>query len=304
MEEHWALSVVRRLSQVEPLGPPGLRDDIARLCEIVQALPSYEFRLPALAKLADALWECADLDSAAELMADVGSVCGFDYANIFLLRQGRAIAFEKRVCTSFPQEWLRAYDAKRYQFVDPVVARALEGGESFLFADLPVRAPIVESFWRDAVAHGIGREGCCFMFDLDLGVEIGMSFNSNGTREAAAAAFEANRSDLSVLGQVACRAFMEIAGVFQVHGTQLSVDDLRFLKSLINSSDPAGASALLQDTETQARQHSICKRLGVGTIFQALAVVARERWFDDLPFDGTEVAKPYPGELEPNAPEG
>lgn len=293
MEDHWTSSILRRMSQSDLAAPPELQQDIARLCEIVQGLPYYEFRDPELAELADALPYCADMNSIAEVMVEVGNVCGFDHANIFLLRHGDAIAFNKRVCTSYPQEWLRFYEAKRYQFLDPVVARAVEGSAPFLFSDLPDSPPIVRKFWEAAVAHGIGRQGCCFVFDLDLGIRIGMTFASKGKPEAVAAAFEANRSDLQVIGETACSVFVEISGMIRVGKTQLSVDELRYLKDLISSTNPSGASAILQDPEMQALQRSICRQLGVGTIFQALAVVARERWFDDLPFDSQEIAQPY-----------
>lgn len=293
MKDHWAAEVLRRAFRSEAAVPPALREDIARLCEIVQGLSYYEFRDLKLAELADALPDCDDLNAVADVLAQAGRVCGFDHASIFLLRHGEAISFDKRVCTSLPPEWLHTYDSERYQYLDPVVARAMSGGEPFLFSDLPDSAPMIQSFWTAAVAHGIGREGCCFVFDLDLDIRIGMSFTAEGTRDAAAATFEANRSDLQVLGDIACSMFVELAGMIRVDRTELSIDELRYLKGLISTTDPSGASALLQDADTQALQRSICYRLGVGTILQALAVVGRERWFDDLPFDSKEVVNSY-----------
>lgn len=296
MKNHWASDILRRTSKADISVLSDLQNDIKRLCEIVQGLPYYEFRNPKLAELADTLSYCDDIKSLAEVMVEVGDTCGFDHANIFVLRHGDAVAFNKRVCTSFPEAWLRLYDVKKYQFLDPVVARAMKGGEPFLFSDLPDDAPMVKTFWAAAVAHGIGCEGCCFVFDLDLDIRIGMSFACKSTQELATASFETNRSDLQVLGEIACSVFVELAGMIRVDKTQLSVDELRYLKDLISTTNQSGASEILQDPDMQIVQRSICKRLGVGTIFQALAVVARERWFDDLPFDSREIVQSYPNQ--------
>jgi hypothetical protein len=272
--------------------------DIKRLCDIVEALPDYEFRDTRLGAIAEELPEHADMDNLARLITEAGKTCGFTNASIFLLCYGSAITFEKRVCTSFPPEWLRAYDVNRYQYVDPVVARAISGGDPFLFSDLSRSSSLIEAFWTDSVAHGIGENGCCFVYDLDMNIRIGLSFASMGPPATVAEAFRVHRSDLDVLGRIACDTFIEHSGVFQTERADLSVEELRFLKSLISQSASDDVAALLQDQEMQPLQTSICEHLGVATIFQALAVASRERWFNDLPFDGPEVAKPYPGVLQ------
>lgn len=290
MVQHWVEGVLRRANQRHTKIPTSVRDDIERLCNIVKNLTYYEFYNEEMVGFVEDLSDCNDIDNISDIIVNVGKMCGFDHASIFLLRHGDAITFKKRVCTSYPWSWLVAYDQNRYQFIDPVVLRALRSDGSFLFSEIDSTSPQVERFWRDAKQFGIGTEGCCFVYEFDPGIRIGISFTSTGTSALVEKAFDHHGSDLAVLGQIACQSFVEMCGVFRAAGSELSIDELRFIKMLIDISDPSDASKLIGHPESQVWQSSICRKLGVGTIYQAFAIVSREKLFDDLPFADLDVS--------------
>lgn len=298
MPPHWVQDLRAKLDDEDRTIPDAMREDILRLCGIVETLPGYEYRRKEFSMLADAADESYDLDELSRILNGVGSICGFDHASMFLVRTGEAIKFDTRVCTSLPREWLLHYDRKRYQFLDPVILRALVDDEPFVFSDLKSPAPVIEDFWKDAVKYGIGREGCCFAYTLGSTIRVAMSFVSMGTAEETAMSYEMNRSDLMAFGRAVSEIFVAHAAVMPAVEPRLSIDELRFLKRLITVSDHAGVTELLERDEHASERASICRKLGVATVFQALVVMNRHEWQDDLPFAGAEVAKTYPGLLE------
>ena len=297
MSGHWTQDVHEQLHKIKDL-PDATRDDIMRLCGIVEALPDYNYRRKEFIEFEEAVDACEDLDTLSELMQAVAELCGFKHASIFLLRTGEAITFKTRVCTSFPIKWLDRYDSKSYQFMDPVFKYAFIAEEPFQFVDLPPQPPFVESFWRDAVETGIGRQGCCFTYDFGMNIRIGVSFTATSSQTETTENYLKHRNDLEILGKRASETFIEQAGVFRVATDELTINELRYLKRLINASEDAAASAIVQEEKSAHLRRSICRRLGVTSMFQALSVVSKQDWFDDLPFEGPEVAKPYPEALE------
>jgi hypothetical protein len=272
--------------------------DVLRLCGIADAVPYYEYRRPEMSVIAEAVTDTTCLDELSRMVDAVGSLCDFRYASIFLLRAGEAIKFSKRVSTSLPKAWLMTYDRKNYRFVDPVLLGAYTHDEPFLFSQLTSASPMISDFWDDADAHGIGREGCCFVYEFDNGARVGMSFTSTGSSRSVMQSFSRNRWDLQAFGRLACEAFIRHAAVFEVKGSRPTIEELRFAKSVLDAADHLAVEALLQDERHIDLQRSLCARLGVKTIFQALLAITREGMLDDLPFEGDEVAKTYPDVLE------
>ena len=124
------------------------------------------------------------------------------------------------------------------------------------------------------------------------------SFTATSSQTETEENYLQHRNDLEILGKHASETFIEQAGVFQVEKDELTINELRYLKRLINASEDAAASAIVQEEKSANLRRSICRRLGVTSMFQALSVVSKRDWFDDLPFEGPEVAKPYPEALE------
>lgn len=298
MENQWIARLIERSIDLGDSLPSDLLSDIVRVARIALEQPEYQFRWPELKVIAEYIDDSSSGDEYVAALVGAADICQFDFASVFVIRHGNAINFRKRVCTTMPDSWLENYDARRYKFTDPVTLKALGGATRLLFSDIKLTSPMAESFWKDAEKYGIGRNGILFTYDLGMGIKIGMSLVSGDTEEVVADRYEKYGNDLEVFGAIAARSFADSFGLFHVDQTDLTVDDLRFLKALMNSASPVDAASLMEDNKMRAVQDSICKRLGVSTVYQALSIVAREGWFDDLPFDGEEVLKPSPLKLE------
>lgn len=295
---HWARTFRERIGCRDPEWEGSLHQDMVRLCQIVEDLPSYEFLSPVLGELAEELNEVTDRDELARVLGLVAAACEFVHGSIFLLRYGEIVAFDFRVCTTYPRDWLQLYDASAYQTQDPIVLRALNGSEPFLFSDTPNTSLTTDQFWRDVSKAGIGREGCCFVFEGDRGTRVGMSFSTDADSAAVSSTFERYKSDLYQFGQIATEVFIEISAVFAVERSDLSEDEQRFLKRLIKGPSENEYRDMTQGANFERLRISICNKMGVTNLLQAVSVVSRERWFDTMPFDGDEVGKPYSGPLE------
>lgn len=298
MVNHWTKGVRKQLAELSKDIPLSAQEDIKRLCEIAESAPEYTYRKRDFIALKESLCDVENLREVAKILEEVAHSCGFDYASIFLLKSGSELIFTNRVCTSLPKDWLLRYDKKDYRFVDPVVAHAMQSSGSFLFSDLPELPSFMMAFWSDALAHGVGREGCCFTYHMNKGIQIGISYNSMQSQSYVSKHYAENQRDLQEIGELACDAFVSLSSTFHVERCQLKIEELRYLKSLIWAVDDISAIALLQDGRTQSLRKSIYQKLKVRTISQALFVVSQQHCFDELPFEDVEVSKSYIGLLE------
>lgn len=297
--DHWVQQIRGQLAELDTEIPSNILEDIDRLCEIAAAsTEGYSFRRGDLERLATAVQEAGDVDRLALILEEATSICGFDYGSIFILRAGNEILFTNRVCTTLPKEWLIRYHDMSYKFSDPVVTHALQHGNSFLFDEIAEPAPFMQKFWPDALAHGIGRDGCCFNYKFGSGNQIAISFNSTKPASLVRNQYEANKMDLRVLGEMMCHAFVTLTGKFIADKSQLSTDELLHLRRLTMAPDEDTFLELISDNSYQGIRNNIYRKLQVGTIAQALMLVSQQHYLDELPFEIDEIAKSYPGPLE------
>ena len=294
--QHWIRSVLEDALRGHPPVSDTLKRDLGRIVGIVEAMDVHAFRQPELEHLCDQLSECIEIDVLSDLLGHAAELCGFLHASVFILTEGESIAFRTRVCTTFPVTWLETYGARNYQFVDPVVARAIGDNGPFRFSDIADELPMTRSFWKDAERHGIGRDGICVAFDMPGGVRVGVSFTTDQDSECVSDLIRLNGLDAVCLARAAADAFVSLARVTPATPDCLTSGELRFLRRLVTGGDPETGPIAEQDAT------SICTKLGVGSVLQAVAVASANRWFDELPFEMADVSIAAPGsrDLEPD----
>ena len=214
---------------------------------------------------------------------------------IFVIRNGANGTPRSRVCTSCNMDWIHRYLEMNYQFVDPVMAAARGPADHFLFSDLEDSSPPVQSFWEDAEAHRIGRNGMCLSFEGSDRARIGVSYltakNAAQTRSNALL----NGYDLMVLASLAVEAFCYISFGAKQGEDRLTEEELRFLHTLAFWHNPEEAFKITaRYGSNKTLQASIRRKLKAETMSQAIAIASARGYFDDLPYNATEVTRPYP----------
>ncbi|WP_458326278.1 autoinducer binding domain-containing protein [Roseobacter sp. A03A-229] len=292
--QHWARSVLEELLWANKDVSDRIRADTMRIVGLIEERDVHDFRTHELSEIADHLSVCTDLSDLSYHMWSLTTSLGFQHFAIFVLSQGPGMSFKPRICTSFNQKWIDRYVERRYQYVDPVMAKASKSDGSFLFSEAFSNAPMAVEFWADAKAHRIGQQGVCFAMTRPNGSRIGISFSADATEEKISETVLLNEYDLSFLAQLAADSFCFSAAGPSLPNDTLSVNELRFLQVLANSPDPKEALNVSSSFgSNESLQASIRSKLNVETVFQAIAIAASRGWFDDLPYDSMEILKPF-----------
>lgn len=293
--EHWVRAMLEDVLFDQSAAPDYIRKGLLRAARIIEEMEPYQFRTDTFDEIADALSECTELSDLSKLMLDAATSAGFENFIIFVLKNGTNRALQSRVCTSCNADWLARYHSQRYQFIDPVIAAALRADGVFEFADLEGISPVIASFWADAEAHRIGRNGLCIARTRSDGVRIGVSFLTAKSATQARGLVRLNGTDLVTIADLAMDAFCYASYGLAGEAEALSPEELRFLYLLATRSNPREAFEVLpQYGSNKSLQASIRRKLGVETVFQAISLSAARGYFDEVPYEWSEVTRPFP----------
>lgn len=293
--DHWA-RVLLQDGLFDRSGTPDyIHVGLSRAARIVEAMEPYQFRTDTFEEIADELSECTELSDLSKLMWSAAISAGFENYIIFVLKNGSKGAIQSRVCTSCNSEWLVRYQSQGYQFIDPVLATALQGDGVFEFADLESRSPVVADFWADAMVHRVGRNGLCIARTRSDGSRMGVSFLTAKTETQSRGLVRLNGTDLVMIADLALDAFCYASYSLAGEPEALSPEELRFLYLLATRKNPQEAFQVLPHYgSNKSLQASIRRKLGVETVFQAVSLAAAGGYFDDVPYEVSEVTRPYP----------
>jgi hypothetical protein len=293
--DHW-VRVLLQDGLLDRSGTPEyVRTGLERAARIIESMEPYQFRTDSFDEIADTLSECTELSDLSKLMWNAATSAGFENFIIFVLKNGANGALPSRVCTSCNSEWVTRYHAQRYQFVDPVMAAASRADGIYEFADLESSSPVIADFWADAEAHRIGRNGVCFARTRPDGARIGVSFITAKNEAHARRLVRLNCSDLAMIADLAVDAFCYASYGLAGEAEALSAEELRFLYLLATRKDPKEAFEVMPlYGSNKSLQASIRRKLGVETVFQAVSRAAARGYFDEVPYEASEVTRPFP----------
>lgn len=293
--KHWVHSVLEEAFSSTKSSPEHVRQGLQRIAHLVESMDVHPFRTSELEGIADDLSECTDLRQLSKLMWRAATSTGFQHFAIFVIRQGSNGMFKSRICTSYNQAWIERYQAKSYQFVDPIIAEASRRDGWFLYDDLENDAPVVQSFWDDAKQHRIGGNGVCFALTRKDGSRLGIVFATAHTAEKTRELVRLNGSDLQFLANLAADSFCFVSCGPDLADDTLTVQELKFLYTLASNPDPKEALAISSSYgSNHALQASIRAKLNVDTVFQAISIASSRAWFNLLPYDAKEVTRSFP----------
>lgn len=287
---HWVHELLEQTVTKEQLPQP-LWDSLMRLARIVEEGPDYIFRTSKAEKICDDIQDCPDIGGLARCMFDIATSFGFQHGTIFLLSSGkRNTVWTHRVCTSLPEKWLRHYQERKYQFIDPVIVRAMTSKAPSLVSRSANDSPMVKQFWDEAEMFGIGSVCLALRVELKSGAVLGLSLTSQGYSKNTIEKLALDMSDLDTLAREAAATFENFSALGAQNKYELTLDELSFLRLLLVNGDAAKAGEFRAFfSSNSALQTSIARKLGVKNVFQAIAVAVGRGMFDDLPFEESEV---------------
>lgn len=291
---HWVRAILEEATSPNHKLSRHVREGLDRLAQIVETSPEAQFRTQELESLADEICLCADIKHLSQLLWQVTSIAGFQHFSIFVVNQGSANAFRTRMCASYDESWLKRYVNKSYRFLDPIATRASKSDGSFEFAETNCQSPIIRAFWKDAEAHGVGSNGFCHVSTHRYGARVAVSFSTTSTSEETYENIRLNGYDLKILADEAIDRFCELSSGESPDENVLTDQEIWVLYKLATCSYPLmGLSKMLSCEINGLLQASICRKLKVTTLFQAIAVASNKHWFDLLPFYSDEVVTPF-----------
>lgn len=287
---HWVHELLEQTVTKNQL-PQAIWSSLMRLAKFVEESPDYFFRTSKAEKICEDLQDCKDLGDLAKCIFDIATSFGFQHGAIFLLSSGkRNTVWVHRVCTSLPEKWLRHYKERRYQFIDPVIVKAMNSEAPSIVTRSASDSPMVRKFWDDAETFGIGSVCMVFRVELRSGAVLGLSLTSQGHSKNAVQKLALDMSDLSVLAHEAAVIFENLSALGAQKECDLTLDELSFLRLLLANGDAVKAGDFRAFFSSNAAlQTSIARKLGVKNVFQAIAVAIGRGMFDDLPFEESEV---------------
>ena len=287
---HWVHELLEQTVTKKQLSQD-IWGSLMRLAKFVEESPDYFFRTSKAEKICEDLQDCRDLGDLAKCIFDIATAFGFQHGTILLLSSGiRNTVWVHRVCTSLPEKWLRHYKERRYQFIDPVIVKAINSEAPSIVTRSANDSPMVRKFWDDAETFGIGSVCMVFRVELRSGAILGLSLTSQGHSKNAVQKLALDMSDLSVLAHEAAVIFESISALGAHKECDLTLDELSFLRLLLVNGDAVKVGDFREFFSSNAAlQASIARKLGVKNVFQAIAVAIGRGMFDDLPFEESEV---------------
>lgn len=290
--QHWARTVFDDMIRGNNKRSSRSKCDVERIIKILEESDFHHFRTEELGAMTNELYGVEDINDLSDTMWEIAKELGFQNFAIFVLKQGANGSFASRICTSFDSEWINRYLDQRYQFIDPVMAKASLSDGYFLYSELTNCSPAVESFWKDAEHHRVGRNGVCFSMSTRGGARIGVSFSTQGTATKVSDLFRKNGLDMKFVAQTASDAYCHIVSGNPLPNDTLNEHELRFLQFLSTSPNPKNALNTFPSPDSTANlQASISSKMGTNSVIQAVAIAASKGWFDLLPYDANEIVK-------------
>lgn len=283
--KHWARHILEDTVFWGRFLTKGTRKEIDRIIGFAEENENHYFRTVELENLADELFECYDFYTLSTFLLRLTIYLGFENYSVFVVNQGNSNFFSKRLCTSYSNEWLARYYEKSYQYVDPVATEASRRDGVFLYSELNRAAPTIVDFWKNAEAFGIGKNGVCYTLTQKDGSRVAVTFSTTKGPKEVDDLLHLNGFDLWFFIQQIVDCFCSLSTGPKVSHDKLSLQELHYMYILASRPNPAEALGIIsQSISSNEITDSICHKIGVRTIFQAIAIATAGRWFNDLPF--------------------
>ena len=291
---NWFAEVLDDLiAQNERLGPDALAE-LRRARDRISKEIGFHPRNPATETLLTQLEDAETLDQVAGIFGTMPREFGFDEATLIVLNEGGRY-LSRRVLSSLPDEWWSDYQGQRLFDDDPLIQGIVRQDHELYLDELIPTHDAPMRYLKAAQARGIGCNGVIFKIAYPNGSVAAVILNTVRPPDFARSQYRKYRDDLQTLAYAACDALVYFSGIGVSATTQLSAEEIRFLRLVALSEDPARALSMeVQYGSPKTLQMQILRKLGVRSIFQAVLVAARRGLLDAAIFHPSEVVPTRP----------
>ena len=234
------------------------------------------------------------LDQVAGVFGSMPREFGFDEATLIILNEGGRY-LSRRVLSSLPEEWWEDYNGLRLFDDDPIIQGILSQEHELYMDELIPTHDAPMRYLKAAQARGIGTNGVIYRIDYPTGMSAAVILNTLRTPDYARRQFRKYRDDLQALAYATCDALVYFSQVGVSSTTQLTAEEIRFLRLVALSEDPARALSMdCRYGSVKNVQMQIVRKLGVKSIFQAVLIAARRGLLDAAIYDPSEIVATRP----------
>ncbi len=266
------------------------RRDVIRVCRELTERIDYLPRHKSFDALTHCIEDAETLDQIAGIFAGMPREFGLEHATLAVVAEGRDRILKHRVLSSLPKVWWQTYKEEALYKHDPIIeVLGTQGGMIFL-DDLALRDPAPNRYLKAAQKHDIGEHGVAFRIDFPSGFVGVCVLGCHGPATKVRQIWDWYADDLRHLTEQFCQSLIFFGSVESLEHYELSADEVRFLRIIVQSEDPTAALRMnFRFGSPKTIQSSILRKMGVKSIFQAVIIALRRGDLDGRGFDTDEI---------------
>jgi hypothetical protein len=287
----WAeRSMKEAIHLLDQTGRDDLASDLRRLLTVIPFEDLEVLRSPLLDRIATEIAEATSLLDLAELLARISEALGVAHVTLHVISEAPLTNFSTKVLTTYPNRWVTRYVDRRHFLVDPVHRACLSGETGFFWSGLERSAPVLRSFWADAIAHGIGPSGYTQLLTSERGDRLALSICSEEEETQFRDRILRNESDLFCLGIFLTEVFSRLASDHRPTAFNPTDDQFAILRAVATGVDEAELEhRTYQYGSYKTLKRSICELFHTKTVAQAAVLAARIGLLADAPLTKADI---------------
>lgn len=298
----WAEGSMREA--IDLLGRSGrddLASDLGRLLTVIDFEDLEVLRSPELDRIATEILEAQALPELAELLGQVSETLGVAHTTLHVISEAPLTNFSTKVLTTYPDKWVTRYVDRRHFLIDPVHRACLSGEAGFFWGGLERSAPVLRSFWADAIAHGVGPSGYSRPLTTDRGDRLALSICSEEEETRFRDRILRYESDLFCLGIFLTEVFSRLASDHRPTAFNPTDDQFAILRAIAMGVDESELEhRTYQFGSYKTLKRSICELFHTKTVAQAAVLAARIGLLADAPLTKADILADLSPELRPS----
>lgn len=270
------------------------RNDLASDLDRIFAAINFEdleiMRSDFANQLADEILNTESLEQLTDCLRKLTQAMRVQHCTVHIVRENAPQAYTTKVVTTYPHGWIATYVNRRYINVDPVIRASCASSQSFYWDTLRSDSPLINAFWRDAKACGIGSSGYTIPVATENNDVLALSVCSEEPAQAFRERMQFHESDLYNLGIYLADAFCKLASNQRPTSFNPTDDQLLVLCAIsmgVDEAELAQRTYLYGSFTTLKR--SICALFQTRTLSQAAVLAARIGLLDSVPLTRGDV---------------
>ncbi len=235
--------------------------------------------------MADALYECDSLDELFVLVDKVAAAFGASHCTIHCVRERSTAFFHTKVLTNIPRAWVTQYLERRYNTIDPIVARCRSQTGTFFWDELALSDPITRHFAKFCNQSGIGPSGISSVRQTGNGSIVGVTLCSTADRNTFRNILEPQLVDFEEIAAIMRAVFSDLACEQNEAPFNPTDDQLKVLRAIASGRCVTEVQSFNFVYGSFATiEKSILRSFGAKTLAHATAIAANMGLLEDLPY--------------------